>query len=231
MSEDTRPPAIGAGEIECKAPNDREPTLDFELDLLMRAPTVVGVDEVGRGAIAGPVAVGAHVVTVDSGDFPAGLRDSKLLSEKRREVLAPQVDEWGIGSVGYASAHEIDQHGISEMLGEAGFRALRQLHESGVDLSSAIILLDGKYDWLSPVVHDALNVVTRVGADRGCASVAAASVRAKVLRDRYMQELGITYPAYSWKSNKGYGSRAHYEAIAEHGVTPYHRKTWIKRKG
>lgn len=215
-------------ELSCKAPPEKDPTLDIEAELLLSATSVIGMDEVGRGAIAGPVGVGTHVFTAQSGDFPDGLRDSKLLSQKRREVLAPLVDAWGTGSVGFATAKEIDQHGISEMLGEAGYRALQQLREQGVDLQGAVVLLDGKYDWITPLVGNALKVVTRVGADRACASVAAASVRAKVARDTLMCEADEEMPGYAWASNKGYGAKAHYSAIAELGLTSMHRKTWIR---
>lgn len=207
----------------------RDPTLDAERALFAAGfEWVIEIDEVGRGAVAGPVAVGVHAVRAGTDAFPEGLRDSKLLSEKKREAIAPLVAEWGRGSVGYASAAEIDAHGISAMLGEAGRRALLALHAEGVPVERAAILLDGKHDWLSPALQRPLNVRTRVGADRACASVAAASVRAKVQRDALMREAHEQHPWYGWSSNKGYGARAHYEGIAEHGLTELHRSTWIK---
>lgn len=211
-------------------PNDvsKDPTLDVETELLRSARCVIGMDEVGRGAIAGPVGVGVHVVVPGVAVFPPGLRDSKLLSQKRREALAPQVEAWGPGAVGFATATEIDEFGISEMLGEAGFRALKLLTEQGVDLTGAVVLLDGKFDWLTPLLGDSLSVVTRVGADRECASVAAASIRAKVERDNVMIAAHEEFPGYGWASNKGYGSKAHYAGITEHGVNDLHRKTWIR---
>ena len=207
----------------------KDPTLRFELSCFdAGAALVIGVDEVGRGAIAGPVAVGVHAVLRGTAGFPEGLRDSKLLSEKRREALAPLVVEWGVGAVGFAQAHEIDERGISWALGEAGRRALLELHEAGVAVGDAVIMVDGKHDWLSPALRRPLRVQTRVGADRSCASVAAASVRAKVLRDALMREAHETEPHYAWVSNKGYGAKAHYEGIALHGLSALHRKTWIK---
>ncbi|WP_245907349.1 ribonuclease HII [Leucobacter massiliensis] len=193
------------------------------------ATLVIGIDEVGRGAIAGPVAVGAHAVLAGTDGFPAGLRDSKLLSEKRREAIAPLVAEWGAGAVGFASAEEIDARGIGAMLGESARRALLALHADGVPVDRAVILLDGAHDWLSAALRRPLDVRTRVGADRSCASVAAASVRAKVARDAVMREAHKAHPGYGWDSNKGYGCRSHYEGIARHGLTALHRSSWIKR--
>ncbi|WP_336659754.1 ribonuclease HII [Leucobacter sp. USHLN153] len=208
----------------------KDPTLEAELAYFAAgAELVIGIDEVGRGAIAGPVAVGVHAVVAGTIAFPKGLRDSKLLSEKRRDVLAPLVHAWGAGGVGYASAQEIDERGITSMLGEAARRALLQLRATGVAVERAVILLDGSHDWLSPVLRAPLDVCTRVGADRECASVAAASVRAKVARDALMREADEAHPEYAWASNKGYGARAHYAAIETVGLTELHRHTWIKR--
>ncbi|WP_042542717.1 ribonuclease HII [Leucobacter komagatae] len=207
----------------------KDPTLDVELDWFSRGTQVViGLDEVGRGAIAGPVAVGAHAVAAGIGEFPVGLRDSKLLSEKKREAIAPLVAQWGTGAVGFATAAEIDERGITAMLGESARRALLELHAAGVAVDRALIILDGSHDWLSPVLRAPLNIVTRVGADRQRASVAAASVGAKVARDALMREAHEAHPHYAWASNKGYGAAAHYAGIAEHGLTDLHRKTWVK---
>lgn len=207
----------------------KDPTLDFELaQFALGAELIIGIDEVGRGSIAGPVAVGVHAVVAGTEAFPEGLRDSKLLSEKRRGLVAPLVLEWGAGAVGFATAAEIDERGIIWALGESARRALLDLHGQGVPVNRALILLDGSHDWLTPVLRSPLNVVTRVGADRACASVSAASVRAKVARDELMREAHELHPHYAWNSNKGYGSAAHYAGIADHGVTDYHRKTWIK---
>lgn len=207
----------------------KDPTLSVEQGLFAEgAGLVIGLDEVGRGAIAGPVAVGAHVLLAGTDSFPEGLRDSKLLSEKRRDALAPLVAEWGQGSVGYASAEEIDKHGITAMLGEAARRALLELHRLGVSVDGAVILLDGNQDWLTPCLRKPLDVRTRVGADRSCASVSAASVRAKVARDALMREAHEAHPEYAWASNKGYGAKAHYAGIEAHGLTELHRHTWIK---
>lgn len=212
-----------------KADPTKDPTLDYERELWAAgAAVVIGIDEVGRGAVAGPVAVGAHAIVVGTDTFPEGLRDSKLLSEKRRAVIAPLLTEWGVGAVGYASAAEIDAHGITACLGEAARRALLALHDLGVDVTHAAIILDGSHDWLTPALKSPLDVRTRVGADRLCASVAAASVGAKVARDSLMCEADEAHPEYAWASNKGYGAAAHYAGIASHGLTELHRHTWIK---
>lgn len=206
----------------------KDPSLEFESACFAAGvPLVIGVDEVGRGAVAGPVAVGVHAVVAGTCTFPEGLRDSKLLSEKRREALAPLVAEWGAGAVGYATAVEIDARGIIWALGEAGRRALLTLHQSGVAVQQSLVLVDGAHDWLSPALRTPLNVRTRVGADRNCASVAAASVRAKVDRDAVMREAHLMHPHYGWASNKGYGAQVHYAGITAHGLTDFHRRSWI----
>ncbi|PPL16513.1 ribonuclease HII [Microterricola pindariensis] len=206
------------------------PTLELESELFARdVRFVIGCDEVGRGAMAGPVSVGMAVIDAQSGTFPDGLRDSKLLSEKRREALAPLAAAWVLHSaVGEASAAEVDEFGITACLGLAGKRALLALHESGADVAASVVLLDGSQDWLNPALASPLRVQTRVKADRDCASVAAASVIAKVHRDRQMIAAHDAHPAYGWEGNKGYGSPAHMAAIAEYGATPLHRVSWIK---
>lgn len=209
----------------------KDPTLDLELGLAEdpSVSAIIGVDEAGRGAVAGPVAVGVHAFVPGTTTFPLNLRDSKLLSEKRREHLFPLVEAWGAGTVGYGSPAEIDAHGIAPMLGQAARRALLDLHQTGIDMTRAVIVLDGTHDWLSPVLQRPLRVLTRAGADRLHASVAAASLRAKVLRDRLMREAHTEHPAYDWERNKGYGSAKHYDAIREHGLTSHHRVTWITK--
>lgn len=208
----------------------KDPTLQFESeqwgsrDIL----AVIGLDEAGRGAIAGPVAVGAHVVLRDTQTMPEGLRDSKLLSEARREWLFPHVESWGAGAVGFGSAADIDAYGITTMLARAARDALLGVHDQGIDVTRCLIVLDGSHDWLSPALKRPLNIVTRVKADRELGSVAAASLRAKVLRDRLMAEAHATFGHYAWDRNKGYGAEAHYAGIRSHGLTALHRSTWIK---
>lgn len=208
-----------------------DPTLDHEAALHAEGHRyVIGCDEVGRGAIAGPVAVGLAVVDLRIGPFPTGLRDSKLLSEKRREELAPLTIAWARHcAVGLADASEVDALGLTAALGLAGKRALAVLHERGASIRDSIILLDGAFDWLNPALSTPLPVRLRVRADQDCASVAAASVVAKVHRDRIMIDADARTPGYGWSGNKGYGSAGHFAAIAELGPTGMHRHTWLKR--
>lgn len=192
---------------------------------------VIGCDEVGRGAIAGPVGVGLSVVGVGVRKHPDGLRDSKMLSEKRREELAPLASSWSLFSaVGLASSQEVDSIGIMAALGLAGLRAFTELLEAGLPIEESVVLLDGSFDWLSPALATPPSVRLRVKADRDCASVAAASVIAKVHRDRLMIEADDAIPGYGWKGNKGYGSTGHYAAIDTLGPCELHRHTWLHER-
>lgn len=206
-----------------------EPTLDVERALFAEgAPVVIGCDEVGRGAIAGVVAVGVCAImpTVDAP--PVGLRDSKLLSPARRELLAPLVREWAAAvAVGEAEPAEVDEYGIIAALGMAARRGLIALHEAGVDVGASTVLLDGSHDWLTPALSSPPRIRVRPKADRDCASVAGASVVAKVHRDSLMVEDATRWPTYGWEGNKGYGSPAHLAAVAEHGPSPRHRVSWL----
>ena len=209
------------------------PTLDVESVLLADAEWVIGIDEVGRGAIAGPVAVGACAIRRDEleAGFPEGLRDSKLLTEKARERLAPASAEWAFASaVGWSTAVEIDEFGITNCLAAAAVRALSELWQAGVPVDRATVLLDGSHDWLSPGLTQPLRVMVQPKADRDCASVAAASVVAKVARDARMRQLALAAPAYAafgWERNKGYGSEAHRDAIRALGPSSEHRRSWL----
>lgn len=203
------------------------PTLDVERDLWADASLVIGIDEVGRGALAGPVSVGALALAADCGPWPEHLRDSKSMTELRRTATAPHVHEWGVGVVGHASNDEIDTFGITVALGLAGRRALVQLHDAGIDVPRAAILLDGTHDWLAPALRAPLRTVLRAKADRDCASVSGAALVAKVDRDERMRQADLVHPGYGWASNKGYGSTAHMSAIAELGPSLLHRRTWL----
>ncbi len=205
-----------------------DPTLELERSLVAAGGIVIGVDEVGRGAIAGPVAVGAIAVDPWDAAMPAGVRDSKLLSERRREALYPSVRAWGLArAVGFASADEVYSHGIIVALGLAGARAFLALHAAGVEVRTAHVLLDGSHDWLSPALEIRPRLTARVKADRDCAAVAAASVLAKVERDRIMIAADAEHPGYGWIGNKGYAAATHLAAIAERGSSPLHRLTWL----
>lgn len=211
-------------------------TREFELALVSAHGPIIGMDEVGRGALAGPVAVGACAITGAEGAPPVGLADSKALSPKRREALAPLAASWAAASaVGRASNAEIDRYGIIAALRLAGMRALEAIEvEIGVP---GLVLLDGSHDWLTPPedLFAALEgpelpdvgvpeVVTRVRADASCCVVAAASILAKVSRDAEMRALED--PGYDWASNKGYASPAHVAGLAALGPSRLHRTSW-----
>ena len=209
------------------------PTLREERRLLREGhPLVAGVDEVGRGALAGPVTVGVVLVHAGTRSAPVGLRDSKLLTPAAREVLAPRLRRWAAAwAVGHAEAGEIDALGITAALRLAGCRALAELGQR-----PSVVLLDGSHDWLTAGGQASLldapdeaplpPVVTRVKADLTCAAVAAASVLAKTTRDRIMAGHHLADPRYGWHENKGYSAPGHLEALAEHGPCELHRRSW-----
>ena len=198
------------------------PTQQTELDLLQRYRWVIALDEVGRGALAGPVAVGAVIVDADLlASAPEGIRDSKLLARTKREALAKQIEDWASPAVGLASAAEIESLGIVQSLALAAGRAI------GEPPSDSVILLDGNQNWLDTSI--AAPVVTLVKADRDCLSVAAASVAAKVSRDSLMVSLSSVHPGYGWEKNAGYSSSEHIAALRELGPSGEHRVSWLTR--
>jgi ribonuclease HII len=226
-------PAGRASGVRSKAP-----TLRHERTFKAQgARYLAGVDEVGRGALAGPVSVGIAVVDLHTQKPLAGVRDSKLLSPAERERLEPLVRRWSVASaVGHASAQEIDALGIIAALRLAGTRAWLDILATGV--SPDVVLLDGSHNWLSPAGQLSLfdepstdfactaPVHTKVKADMQCLSVAAASVIAKVERDQQMRGLHTDYPDFGWDVNKGYATAIHRDALRAAGPTPYHRVSW-----
>ncbi|WP_295100412.1 ribonuclease HII [uncultured Microbacterium sp.] len=205
------------------------PKLTLERRLLSECDLIISLDEVGRGALAGPVAVGAAVMDAEGARrrVPEGLRDSKLVTERRRPDVAARAAAWVQASgVGWASAAEVDEVGIMRALGLAASRAVQSVVDSGVRLDGALVLLDGNHDYVSRVHPVPLRVRPVVKGDRDCASVSAASVIAKVARDTYMAELHEGHPAYQWDRNKGYASLEHRDAIRSLGLSPHHRSSW-----
>ena len=226
------------------------PDRAVETGLLARYGLVGGMDEVGRGSLAGPVTVGLAVVGPGTPDaFPGTLADSKQLTPRRREALVGPCRAWLLDwAVAHAAPGEIDALGIVGALRLAGRRALGQV-AARHHLPDAIIL-DGAADWLTapdPDLLDALagtpgadrpaaggapalpahlvpGVRTEIKGDARCAVVAAASVLAKVERDALMADLPD--PGYSWAANKGYASAAHIEALARLGASDQHRRSW-----
>lgn len=199
-----------------------DPTLDVERELFASgARLVAGVDEVGRGALAGPVTIGVVCLDVSTTSIPDGLRDSKLMTPRRREAMETTVMTWAHAwSLGEATATEIDRLGIMGALSLAASRALVAL-----PVTPDWLILDGTVPFVLEE-HGGPRVMTRAKADRDCASVAGASVVAKVARDRLMSTLHEIHPMYGWDGNKGYGASAHTEAIREHGLTDLHRRSW-----
>jgi ribonuclease HII len=212
-----------------------DPTLDTETRLFAAgASWVLGIDECGRGAIAGPATVSVVAVHPDQAAAPDGIRDSKALSARKRDALDPAIRAWApIHGVGHASAADVDEHGISAALALAAVRAITQARARAdhalVDLTHATVLLDGTQNWLAHA-DIPYPIVLQEKADRDCLSVAAASVIGKVERDRDMTSLAATHPGYGFEGHKGYGAAGHYAAIAELGLLPgIHRATWIRR--
>lgn len=198
------------------------PTLDVERQLFAQGARIVaGIDEVGRGAIAGPVTVGAVAIGASHASFPDGLADSKLLTPRRREAMDPLVRSWALAhATGSATAAEIDRIGIVSALGLAASRALQAL-----GAVPDVLIVDGNTPFLAEEPGGP-RIIMRVKADQDCACVAAASVIAKVERDAVMTALHASHPHYGWDGNKGYGAAVHTAAIRTHGVTEHHRTSW-----
>lgn len=209
------------------------PSLNLEHSLAAAgARFVLGIDEVGRGAIAGPVAVGIAVIDMQSvGVWPAQLKDSKLIAPKVREALVDPLQLWLLAyGIGYASASDIDEIGITKCLSLAAHRAFADLPtdlHAHMQQHDTVGILDGSHNWLGKLGNIEIKVQTK--ADRDCASVAAASVLAKVARDKLMVQLGEAENRFDWLNNKGYASPSQIEALQKFGPTNEHRKTWLSK--
>ncbi|HET7476408.1 MAG TPA: ribonuclease HII [Dermatophilaceae bacterium] len=212
----------------------RKPTLRVERALQRAGHRLLaGMDEVGRGALAGPVTVGVVVIDQECRSAPAGVKDSKLLTPAARVRMVPQIRRWARAyAVGHSSPAEIDEIGIIAALRLAGHRALAAL-----PAVPDLVILDGNHDWLTdPARVGLLGLVagtpttppvrTMVQADLSCSSVAAASVLAKVERDAIMVDLSPSYSPYAWELNKGYSCPEHFAAIVAHGPSEHHRRSW-----
>jgi ribonuclease HII len=175
---------------------------------------VVGVDEVGRGAWAGPLSVGAAVVPRDRRVYK--IRDSKMLTEDEREAMFDRIAGWcEAWSVGHASHEECDELGMSDAQRLAAQRAL-----DGLGLEFDHVLVDGKWDF----VGGATRIVR---GDRTSLSIAAASILAKVTRDRMMREIADQYPGYNFEANKGYPCPTHKAHLQAMGPSAIHRRSWV----
>lgn len=220
------------------APARKPPTLRYEREAWRSgAGLLAAIDEVGRGALAGPVSVGVVLLAADTKPAPLGVADSKLLTPQARQRLVPRIRRWALDcAVGHASAAEIDRIGIIAALRLAAERAVGQL-----STAPEWVLLDGNHNYLTRRTQpgffefeDAepgrwccqVPVRTLIKGDLKCASVAAASVLAKTERDAMLIELSEQYPAYGFAENKAYSSPRHVAALMEHGPSDVHRCSW-----
>jgi len=199
----------------------QNPDLTYETNLWAYYPHIAGLDEAGRGALAGPVAVGAVILPPNETLLTqslAGVRDSKQMTPLERESLAPRIKEvvltW---SVGFASAEEIDSQGI---VLATRLAALRALH--GLSLAPHYLLTDFRLEL--PQLD--ISQTALVKGDTLCLSIAAASVLAKTARDQFMCELDLYYQGYGLGKHKGYGTQAHRSAMKRLGVSPIHRRSF-----
>lgn len=208
----------------CKSEKNRilrqmqSPTLDYELNAgRALGQSVAGVDEVGRGPLAGPVIACAVILPEDVSVLPSGLTDSKKLSAKKREIFAATLRECCAYGLGMASVEEIDSINILQATFLAMHRALAAL-----PVQPSHVLIDGP--------HLPKNLPCRgtpvIEGDAKVLSIAAASIIAKVARDHEMQRLDSAFPGYGWSRNAGYGTASHLAALKQLGVTPHHRRSF-----
>ena len=193
-----------------------------EFDAAIRAEgyaVLCGVDEAGRGPLAGPVCAAA--VILDPNDPIEGLNDSKKLTEKQRERLFDEIKEHALAySIAFATVEEIEEVNILQ----ATYRAMTRAVE-GLSVTPDLALIDG--NGIPPTIKVPKRCVVK--GDALSASIAAASILAKVSRDHVLDELDTQYPQYGFMKHKGYGTKAHYEAIAQHGPSPVHRLSFLRK--
>ena len=195
------------------------PTLDFERAAIKAGHAIIcGVDEAGRGPWAGPVCAAA--VILDQRDIPEGLNDSKRISEAKREILYPLIMQTADVGVGLVSAQDIDEINILQATYLAMSRAVLALRSK-----PTLALIDGNR---APKLFCATQCI--IGGDAKSLSIAAASIIAKVTRDRLMVELDKTFPAYGFARHKGYGTAAHHAALQRHGPCAEHRHSYAPIK-
>ncbi|PCJ29781.1 MAG: ribonuclease HII [Rickettsiales bacterium] len=189
---------------------------DFSIEDTHPGKIIAGVDEVGRGPLAGPVVTAA--VIVDRAVVIEGIKDSKKLSKKKREELFEKISLHYKCSVGIISPAEIDRINILEATKKACQMAVRSL-----EIEPDIVLVDGNMKFSDE------RFCSIIKGDDKSVSIAAASIIAKVTRDRMMEELGVEFPEYKWAQNSGYGTKDHIDAIIKHGATPHHRRSFRVR--
>ena len=184
---------------------------------------ILGIDEVGRGPLAGPLVIGAVILPEDEREWFKDLKDSKKLTAKRREQLNEIILQESATGIGWVPATELDQLGISEALKLATKRAVKSVQSLHVPFSQ--IIIDGKVNFLAKTPLEKY-VSTCIKADAKIREVSAASIIAKVARDHYMINLAKEYPNYGFNQHVGYGTKTHVAAIYKYGLTPEHRKSF-----
>lgn len=194
--------------------------LEYETQALQEGYKIVcGIDEAGRGPLAGPVC--AACVVLPEGAVVEGVNDSKKLTEKKREALFDVICEQALDyGIALASEREIDEINILQ----ATFLAMRRAVDKLETVHPDIALIDGNK---TPGLSIAERCIVK--GDSKSANISAASILAKVTRDRYMLEMAKEYPEYQFEKHKGYGTKLHYEMIEKYGITPIHRKTFLKK--
>ncbi len=196
------------------ASKSAKPTLNPEIALQRKhGGPVAGVDEAGRGPWAGPVVAAAVIFT---GTPPKGIHDSKQLSEEAREALFPEILAVAHAGIGIAEVETIDRLNIYHATHAAMCEAVTKLA-----CAPSAVLVDGNRLPKLSMPAEAL-----IGGDALSLSIAAASIIAKVTRDRIMRELALSFPAYGWERNKGYGTKEHAAALRRHGATRHHRRSF-----
>jgi ribonuclease HII len=196
----------------------------FVFDQSFHKQFVIGVDEVGRGCLAGPLVAASVIIDTDNLEsikLLSGINDSKQLTAKKRETLEPIIKDNLNYKIISFSSHEIDQQGV-EIINQLALSKAITAHNYSIQETA--VLVDGNGIRNSDINHKGV-----IKGDSKSLAVACASVIAKVYRDQLMIELSESYPEYQWQSNKGYGSKVHQQAILEHGLTDYHRRSFCRK--
>lgn len=184
---------------------------------------ICGVDEAGRGPLAGPVCAAA--VILDEKHKIEGLNDSKKISPKKRQKLFEDIKKYSLAyAVTFIDNDTIDKINILQ----ATMLAMRRSVEN-LKIKPDIVLIDGPSDPYSPYLYEEINSLCIIKGDQLSASIAAASIAAKVCRDQLMEEIDKQYPEYEFKRHKGYGTKLHFDMIDKYGISPIHRKTFLKK--
>ncbi len=196
------------------------PSLVYEKRQWAQGNVVVGIDEVGKGAWAGPLVVGAAVLPRDRRVY--GVRDSKKLTSSKRETMFDRIAQWcDYWAIGAATNQECDELGMSAAQRLATQRAL-----DGLGVTCDVALVDGKWNFVRGISGAPLEVEMIVKGDNVSLSIAAASILAKVSRDRLMRSLAAEFPAYQFEGNKGYPCPRHQMALQGYGPSSIHRVSW-----